>query len=211
MNLVNYNMNIKLLPFWNNKKRKLKNSKPRKKTIAKIDPHHCRCFSIPKTHFRYFETQMQNYGCSEPFFEDDHKQIIGFTKHISESYQIHVKLMRTGRIEAEIEPPQDYPMAHLNPTHSFSAHPELKVLLTTIQIPYKCKQKPPDTCIRRQIIPPQNPTHRDAFLVAGGIGVALDLFLNEGKFTGTALNVLSKQVNKTLKQKIKRRKYLYQS
>jgi hypothetical protein len=201
-------MNIKLLPFWKNKKQK---SKPRKKTIVKIDPHHCRCFSIPKTHFRYFKTQMQNLGCSEPFFEDDHKQIIGFTKGISEYYQIHVKLIRTGRIEAEIEPSQDYPMAHLNSTHSFSAHPELNVLLTTIQIPYKCKQKPPDTCIHMQIIPPQNPTHRDTFLVAGGIGVALDLFLNEGKFTGTALNVLSKQVDKTLRRKIKRRKYLYKT
>jgi hypothetical protein len=204
-------MNIKLPSFWKGKKQKPIKSNPRKKTITKIDPHHCRCFSIPKTHFRYFETQMQNYGCSEPFFEDDHKQIIGFTKHISQYYQIHVKLMRTGRIEAEIEPPQDYPMAHLNPIHSFSAHPELNVLLTTMQIPFKVKQKPPDTCIHRQIIPPQNPTRRDTFLVAGSIGMTLDLFLNEGKFTGTALNILSKQVSKTLKRKIKRRKYLYKT
>ncbi|MGB6463070.1 MAG: hypothetical protein WBF38_02450, partial [Nitrosotalea sp.] len=86
-------MNIKLLPFWKNKKQK---SKPRKKTIVKIDPHHCRCFSIPKTHFRYFKTQMQNLGCSEPFFEDDHKQIIGFTKCIYQYYQIHVNLMSKG-------------------------------------------------------------------------------------------------------------------
>lgn len=179
--------------------------------MPKIDPHHCRCFSIPKTHFRYFETQMQNFGCSEPFFEDDHKQIIGFTKRISEYYQIHVKLMCTGRIEAEIEPPQDYPIAHLNSTNSFSAHPELNVLLNRIQIQHKCKKNIPNTCTHRQIIPPENPTHRDAFLVAGGLGVVLDLFLNEGKFTGIALNVLSKQVNKTLKRKINRRKFLYRT
>ena len=124
-------MNLKLIPLWNNKKQI---SKPRKKRITKIDPHHCRCFSISKLNFRYFETKMQSFGFSEPFFEDDHKQILGFTKRLSEYYQIHVKLMPTGKIEAEIEPPQDYPFAHLNSTHSFSAHPELKVLLTALNI-----------------------------------------------------------------------------
>lgn len=201
-------MDRKFLPILQPKNQILK---PRKKRVVKIDPHHCRCFSIPKTHFRYFVSQIQNYGFSEPFFEDDHKQIIGFTKRLSEYLQIHVKLMRTGRIEAEVEPPQDYPMAHLNSIHSSSAHPELNILFTTIQIPYKCKKTPPYTCIYRQIIPPQNPTHRNAFLVASGIGVALDLFLNDGKFTGTALNILSKQVNKTLKRKNRRRKYLYRN
>jgi hypothetical protein len=202
----------KLKPYLGiTKKTKTNNLDKRKKLQAKIDPHHCRCFSIPKIQFRYFVSQIQNYGFSEPFFEDDHKQIVGFTKRLSQYSQIHVKLMRTGRIEAEIEPPQDYPIAHLNSIHSYSAHPELNVLFTTMQISYKCKKNPPPTCIHRQIILPQNPTHRDTFLVAGGLGVVLDLFLNDGKFTGTALNILSKQVKKTLKRKANRRKYLYRT
>lgn len=176
--------------------------------MKKIDPHHCRCFSISKLHFRDFEMRMRGFGCNEPFFEDDHKQILGFTKRISEYYQIHAKLMPTGRIEAEIEPPQDYPMAHLNSTHSFSAHPELKALLTTLQIPYKCKRTPPDTCMNRQVIPPQDPTHMNTFLALGGAGVVLDIFLNEGKFTSIAFDVVSKQVNRTLNRKIKRKKIL---
>lgn len=197
------------LPFLKDKKQTPRKTKTRKKIVAKIDPHHCRCFSIPKTHFRHFASVIQNYGFSEPFFEDDHKQIIGFTKHLTQYSQIHVKLMQTGKIEAEIEPPQDYPMAHLNQIHSYSAHPELKVLFTIMQIPYKCKQRPPDTCTHRQIIQPKNPTHMDAFLVAGGIGAALDLYFNKGKITGTAFDILSKEVQKTLKRKMKRRKYLY--
>lgn len=198
-------MNIKLLPLWNNKRQK---SRPRKKTMTKLDPHHCRCFAISKMNFREFEIRMKNLGFSEPFFEDDHKQILGFTKPVYPCYQIHVKLMISGSIEAEIEPTQDLPIAHLNPIHSFSAHPELKVLFTTLQIPYKCKRQIPDTCINRQVIPPQNPTPMNTFLTLGGVGAVLDIFLNDGKITSVAFDILSKQVGKTVKRKIKRRQTL---
>ncbi|MBI1829496.1 MAG: hypothetical protein HY222_04810 [Thaumarchaeota archaeon] len=189
----------------------MKNNNTVKRTRVnrrKIDPHHCRCFSIPKSHFRYFEAKIMSLGYSDPFFEEDHGQILGFTKRLSEYYQIHVKLMRTGRIESEIEYPQDYPVAHLNSTHSFSAHPELHLLLIAMQIPYKRKRTPPVTCIQRQVIPAQTPTHMDAFLkVSGGIAL-LDLIFNDGEITGKALDVLSKQVSKSITRKIKRRKYL---
>ncbi len=175
----------------------------------KIDPHHCRCFSIQKLHFRDFVTRLQNLGYSEPFFEEDHRQILGLTKRLSEYYQIHLKLMRTGRIEAEIEYPQDYPMAHINPTHSFSAHTELNLLLNAIQIPHKCKRKPPITCVQPQVIPAQQPTHMDAFLKIGGVGALADLIFNDGKITTAVLKVVSKEVRKSIHRKVKRRRFLY--
>ena len=179
----------------------------RKKKVVKIDPHHCRCFSISKPNFSEFISKLQNLGYSEPLFEQDHRQIIGLTKRLSEYYQIHVKLMRTGRIEAEIEYPQDYPMAHLNPTHSYSAHAELALLLNALQIPHKCKRKPPLSCLQRQIIQAQQPTHRDSFLVLGGIGALIDLAVNDGKITSAVLDVAAKQVKKNLRRKLKRRRY----
>ena len=180
----------------------------KRKIMQKIDPHHCRCFSIQKLHFRYFEAKIRNFGYSEPLFEEDHGQILSFTKRLSEYYQIHVKLMRIGRIEAEIEYPQDYPMAHLNSTHSFSAHPELNLLLSAMQIPYKRKRVIPVTCIHRQVIPAQTPTHMNTVLkVSGGLAL-LDLIFNDGEITGKALDILSKQASKNIVRKLKRRKYL---
>ena len=175
----------------------------------KIDPHHCRCFSIPKLQFRNFEAKLQNFGFSEPLFEEDHHQILGLTKPIYEYYQIHVKLMRKGRIEAEIEYPQDYPMAHLNPTHSFSAHTELNSFLNTLQIPYKCKRIPPITCIQRQIIPAQNPTHKNAFYAISGVVALLDVSLNDGKITRAVVKGGLKEVRKSIRRKLRRRRFLY--
>lgn len=174
----------------------------------KIDPHHCRCFSISKSNFRIFETKLLQFGYSEPLFEEDHGQILGLTKHLSTNYQIHVKLMRTGRIEAEIEYPQDYPMAHLNPLHSFPAHAELSLLFVALQIPYKCKKQPPITCVQRRIIPAQKPTHRDDFLAIGGVAALFDIIFNDGKITSKVLDIVSKEVKKSIRRKSKRRKYL---
>jgi len=170
----------------------------------KIDSRHCRCFSISKSNFKDFESKLQNLGYSEPLFEDDHGQILGLTKRLSTNYQIHVKLMRTGRIEAEIEYPQDYPMAHLNPTHSFSAHLELNLLFIALQIPYKCKKKPPTTCIQRKIIPAQQPTHRDDFLAIGGVAALVDIIFNDGKITSKVIDTVLKEVKKSVRRKSKK-------
>jgi len=174
----------------------------------KLDPHHCRCYSISKHSFQIFESKLLQFGYSEPLFEEDHGQILGLTKHLSTNYQIHVKLMRTGRIEAEIEYPQDFPIAHLNSTHSFSAHAELSLLFLALQIPYKSKKTPPITCIKRRIIPAQSPTHRDDFLAIGGIAALADIIFNDGKITSKVLDIVSKEVKKSISRKSKRKKYL---
>lgn len=174
----------------------------------KVDPHHCTCFSIQKECFFAFETRLKNLDFIDPFFDEDHGQILSYVRRISENYQIHVKLMRTGRIEAEIEYPHDYPMAHLNPTHSFSAHPELHSVLISMQIPFKSRRSIPITCKQRQIIPAQQPTHMNTFLAAGGILAGLDILLNEGKLTTKAVNFVLKEAAKSANRRIKRRRYL---
>jgi hypothetical protein len=179
---------------------------PKKK--SKIDPHHCKCFSISKPYFQIFETKLLQFGYTEPIFEEDHGQILSFTKRLSTNYQIHVKLMRTGRIESEIEYPQDFPIAHLNSVHSFSAHAELGLLFIALQIPYKCKKRPPVTCINRIMIPAQKPTHRNDFLAIGGIAALADIIFNDGKITSKVLDIVSKEVKKSVSRKSKRRKYL---
>lgn len=178
------------------------------KQISKIDPHHCKCFSISKQNFIEFVKKLKNSGFNEPFFEEDHGQIIGFTKGIYPDYQIHVKLMKTGRIEAEIEYSQDRPFAHLNPTHSFSAHKELNFLLASLQIPHKCKKTPPVTCIQRKIIPANQPMNMNSLLKIGGFVALIDLAFNDGKITSKGIDVLLDYAQKNVKRRASRRKYL---
>lgn len=179
------------------------------KRVRKIDPHHCTCFSIQKQHFLTFETKLTSLGFVDPILDEDHGQILSYTRRLSEYYQTHVKLMRTGRIEAEMEYPPEYPMAHLNSTHSFSAHAELHALLIAIQMPFKCKCAIPITCKQRQIIPAQQPTHLNTYLAIGGACAVLDLFLNDGEFTKKAAELLLKQVTNSMDRRVRRRKYLY--
>ena len=180
----------------------------KQKQKSKIDPHHCKCFSISKQNFMEFVRKLQNSGFSEPFFEEDHGQIIGFTKLIYPNYQIHVKLMKTGRIEAEIEYSQEHPFAHLNPIHSFSAHKELNFLLTGLQIPHKCKKIPPITCIQRKIVPANRPMNMESVLKIGGLATLIDLALNDGKITSKGIDVLLNYAQKNVKRRASRRKYL---
>ena len=180
----------------------------KRRRVIKIDPHHCRCFSIQKPYLSQFELRMKALGYHEPILEEDHGQYCSFAQRISEYSQIHIKLTTLGKIEAEIEPPQDYPMAHLNSIHSYSAHKELSALLSSMQIPFKCKRSIPYTCIQPLRIAPQQPTHRNMFLVAAGIVALLDLHYNDGKITRKSINFLMDETSKIHKRKTRRRKYL---
>lgn len=67
--------------------------------------------------------------------------------------------MPSGQIEAEIEPSQDYPVAHLNKKHSYSAHNQLQQLLQQFGIPYLRNWSIPLSCLRPIIVKPFKPTH----------------------------------------------------
>jgi hypothetical protein len=173
-----------------------------------IDPNHCRCFSISKKDFVSFKNKLQSYGYTEPLLEEDHGQIFGFTKSLSQFHQIHIKLLKDGRIESEIEYSPEYPFAHLNSTHSFSAHQELNLVLLILNISFRTKQNPPISCIHRKIILANNPTKLVDVLKLGGIAAFLEIVLNDGKITSKVIDVISKEYQKNLKRKKGREKYL---
>ena len=135
------------------------------------DAHHCRCFSITKENFSKFEKKISESGFVKPLFEEDHGHILGLTKRLDEYSQIHVKLMSNGVIESEIEYPPDYPFAHLNNEHSYSAHDEIQSILNSLGITYTFRTIPPTTCIRRKIVKAFKPTHVKTILAGLVVGV----------------------------------------
>ncbi len=152
---------------------------------------------------------MKSKGYHEPMLEEDRGQYCSFAKRLSEYSQIHIKLKTTGRIEAEIEPPQDYPGAHLNSIHSYSAHKELQAQLSILGIPFKCRRAIPLTCVNPQIVPPVQPTHRNDFLKVGAAVALLDLTLGDGSLTGKGLGIFADEAKKIRDKKMKRRLNLY--
>jgi len=123
------------------------------------DPHHCRCFSIDELDIDEFRQALKEIGFKNTFWQDDHDHEFGLVLRIDEYTQLHVKVDSEGHIEAEIEYPPDYPIAHLNQNHSYSAHGQLKEVFKIVQISHKSKFIPPLSCFRPKIIPAVKPTH----------------------------------------------------
>ena len=98
------------------------------KTIQ--DQHHCSCFSIKPEDIDDLKNQLEDLGFEDEF-QEDHGQVFGLILRVADDLQLHIKVMPDGMIEGEMEPPPAYPGAHLNPEHSYSAHKEIKEILTT--------------------------------------------------------------------------------
>ena len=137
----------------------------------KSDPHHCHCFKILKNHFELFRTKLESIGFHDAI-QIQKGQIFGLIKNINDKKQIHIKVMPSGQIEAEIEPSQDFPIAHLNSKHSYSAHRQLQNLLHQLGIPYIKNWSMPLSCVRPLIVEPFKPTHVKV-IVGALIAVAL--------------------------------------
>ncbi|MCV0398369.1 MAG: hypothetical protein K5785_00075 [Nitrosarchaeum sp.] len=138
--------------------------------MIKNDPHHCHCFKILNTHFDLFRNKLEQNGFTDGL-QMPNGQLFGRIKKINAEEQMHVKLMQSGIIEAEIEPSQDYPVAHLNQKHSYSAHNQLQELLNQFGIPHIRNWSIPLWCIRPIIVKPFRPTH--VKVIAGVIVVIL--------------------------------------
>jgi hypothetical protein len=147
---------------------------------GKEDPHHCTCFRVEED-LVSCKAKLEKIGCKPQILEENHGQVFGLTFRINEYEQIHIKSMPDGIIEAEIEPPPDYPGAHLNPEHSYSAHNELGIVLSQAGIQYGRRVKTPLTCIQRVIKKPVKPTH----VVTIVVGVVLVIAF-VGIFAGLA-------------------------
>jgi hypothetical protein len=152
---------------------------------------------------------MKSCGYHEPMLEEDHGQYCSFAKRLSEYTQIHIKVKPSGKLEAEIEPPQDYPGAHLNPIHSYSAHNELHAQLSILGIPFKCRRAIPLTCMHPQIIAPLQPAHRNDFLGLSAAVALVDLTLGNGEITRKGTGFIANKASDIREKKMKRRKRLY--
>jgi len=139
----------------------------------KSDPHHCYCFFISEENHNIFKTKLAKMGFKEPFLQENHNQFFGFTKRLDEYTQVHVKLLKNNCIESEMEYPSDYPFAHLNEEHSYSAHYEIKEILDSMIIPYSYQTNPPTSCLRRKIVQALSPAHAGAIVLGVLVGIAL--------------------------------------
>ena len=130
-----------------------------------LDPHHCHCFQVTSLNSQTI-SEMEQTGFKKQIFEEDHGQIFSRTKRLDEYTQIHFKVLQDGVIESEMEYPPEYPIAHLNSIHSYSAHKETKMILDYFSIPHKLKRVPPITCIRQKIVKAIKPSHWTTILIA---------------------------------------------
>ena len=109
-------------------------------------PHHCRCFFIHGGGIEDFKNFLLDFGFKNEL-QEHHGQLYGYVLRMEDKLQLHIKVMPNGNIESEMEPPPDYPMAHLNPEHSYSAHKETEQILRSSGIRCDVLTSIPDTCV----------------------------------------------------------------
>lgn len=148
--------------------------------LTTSDLHHCRCFKIAPEDIKNCKKGLERIGFQEPLAQmGNEQQVFGLTAPITDLLQIHTKVMNDGTIEGELEPPADYPGAHLNQIHSYSAHKEIKMILDDIGIPYVIPSSIPDTCLAPRIIRPDRPMHAATMIGLGILGVLGGLLIRE--------------------------------
>ena len=123
------------------------------------DPHHCRCFVLDREWIGVLKRKLIRRGFGQQIAEEDHGQVWGLRKKLTEREQIHVKAMPDGLIESEMEPPPEYPVEHLNPRHSYSAHKQVLSVLRSVGIRFRRVRDTPPTCAMPKIVRPKRYTH----------------------------------------------------
>ena len=150
------------------------------------DTYHCHCFSIDEWDIGEFREQLKKIGFRNTIWQKEDNFEFGLVLRMDKYTQMHVKADSDGGIDAEVEYPPDYPVAHLNQKHCRSAHHELKKVFKMVPISHESKFIPPMSCLRPKIIPAINPTH--AKVIAGSV-IAL-------AFVGILLYALAKEAKK---------------
>ena len=127
--------------------------------MTQTDPHHCHCFILHSSYHNEFKQHLEKLEFKDPLLQMNRGQKFGLTKRIDEETQVHVKQLENGVIEGEMEYPPDYPVAHLNPEHSYSAHNEIERILNHGGFSFTRKIMPPITCVQRKIVKAIKPSH----------------------------------------------------
>lgn len=139
------------------------------------DPHHCRCFFIYTADIEHFRRYLLNGGFTDGL-QESHGQLFGYMLRVEDKLQCHIKVMPDGQIESEMELPHAYPVDHLNPEYSYSAHEETKLVLVLSGVRYDIPHPIPDTCKRPKIKEPDNPIHVSTIVgsvLAGAVAGAI--------------------------------------
>ena len=137
------------------------------------DKHHCRCFKISPTDIILCKKNLIELGFEPQIAEENHGQLFGLKRKILELLQIHVKVMPNGIIESELEPPPEYPFAHMNEIHSYPPHEGMPILFELLKIKYEIIQPVPDTCHLPTIIDPDSPLKWWHILIIGIAAVGI--------------------------------------
>ena len=93
--------------------------------------------------------------------------MFGRVLRVEDQLQLHIKVMKNGMIEGEMEPPPAYPGAHLNQEYCYSAHREIEKILQHINFQYSIISDIPFTCISPIIKKPDNPIHAKTIAAVG--------------------------------------------
>lgn len=136
------------------------------------DRHHCRCHKVATYSIQKLRDRMMTRLGFEEVLEEDHGQVFGRRLLLSKREQLHIKVMSDGWIEAEIEPPPEYPLAHINQKHSYSAHHAVIDMLGKCGIRFRTVHDVPPTCLDPIVDRPSKPTHWKVLLGASVAGVA---------------------------------------
>lgn len=123
------------------------------------DRHHCRCFWVGRRRISRFRALLAGIGFEEQVLEENHGQAFGMRRKMSEREQVHIKVMPDGWIESEIEPTPEYPLAHVNPAHSYSSHDAVRAILRECGIQFRMTVNVPSTCLNPTVVRPHRPTH----------------------------------------------------
>ena len=146
------------------------------------DQYHCRCYKLASYRIRQFKEMLNGMGFERQVLEDDHGQAFGRRRRLSEHEQLHIKVMPDGWIEAEIEPPPEYPFAHRNQVHSYSAHNAVLDVLQECGIQFRTVPYVPATCLDPIVVKPVKPTSLAVLCTAAVVGIAgffTVLFINK--------------------------------
>ena len=145
--------------------------------VNSSDIHHCRCFKIDPNDIEVCKTKLIKLGFEKQILEENHGQVFGLRYKLLELLQIHFKVMPDGIIESELEPPPDYPSAHLNQKYSFPSHDGIQAVLSHVEIGYTTIDPIPETCKLSNIIHPDKPLKWWEFMIIGLIAVGLGYVL----------------------------------
>ena len=134
------------------------------------DRHHCRCFWVGRRRIRRFRALLAGIGFEEQVLEENHGQVFGMRRKMSEREQVHIKVMPDGWIESEIEPTPEYPLAHIKSMHSYSSHDAVRSILHECGMGFRMVADVPEPCLNPTIVRPHKPTHWTT--IVGVISVA---------------------------------------